>query len=93
MFFSGGSKWASPIILLQKVNQDLRTCGDIKIGVNHKICSDSFTIPNIKTAIHKLSGMKFFANIYLKSAHNQIQTDKLINDKEINAKAPLHMNY
>lgn len=30
---------------------DIRICGNYKIGINCKICSNSFPIPNIETAI------------------------------------------
>ena len=37
MFPLGGSKWASPIVVLRKSDGDIRICGDYKIGVNHKV--------------------------------------------------------
>ena len=47
----GGSNWSSPIVVLRKADGDLRNCGDYKIGVNHKICSESFPISNIETVL------------------------------------------
>lgn len=44
----GGSKWALPIIVLRKLNGDLRIYGDYKVGVNYKSCSNSYPIPNIE---------------------------------------------
>ena len=44
---SGGSKWVSPIVFSRKSDGDKRICGDYKIGVNHKVCSDSYPISNV----------------------------------------------
>lgn len=55
------SNGAQAIVLLRKLDGELRICGDYKIGVNLKICSKSFPITNIETSIHKLLGIKFFA--------------------------------
>ena len=32
----GSSKWASPIVVLRKPDEDIRICGDYKIGINNK---------------------------------------------------------
>ena len=77
----GGSKWASPIVVLKKKDGDLRICGDYKIGVNHKVCADSYPIPNVEVALHKLAGMKVFSKIDLKSAYHQIPINE--NFKEV----------
>ena len=68
----GGSKRASPIVVLTTSDGDIRICGDYEIGVNHKVCSDSYPIPNVEVAIHALAGMSFSAKIDLKTAYNQI---------------------
>ena len=52
---SWGRKWTSPIVLLRKSHGDIRMCGDYKIGTNHKLFSDSYSIPNVKVTIHSLS--------------------------------------
>ncbi|XP_047135337.1 uncharacterized protein LOC124812559 [Hydra vulgaris] len=72
----GGSRWASPLVVVRKTDEDLRICGDYKIGVNQKICSDSYPIPNIETVFYKMAGMKYFAKIDLKGAYHQIEMDK-----------------
>nr|XP_047140200.1 uncharacterized protein K02A2.6-like [Hydra vulgaris] len=72
----GGSRWASPLVVVRKTDGDLRICADYKIGVNQKLCSDSYPIPNIETVFHKMAGMKYFAKIDLKGAYHQIEMDK-----------------
>ena len=65
-----GSKWASIIVVLRKSDRDIHICGDYKIGVNHKVCLDSYPMPNVKDAIHSLAGMNFFIKIDLKTAYH-----------------------
>ena len=67
-----GSKWASPFVVLRKSDGDMRICGDYIIGVNHKVCSDSYDIPNVEVAIHALAVMSVFTKIDLKLAYCQI---------------------
>ena len=73
--------WASPIVILRKSDGNIRICGDYKIGVNHKVCSDSYPIPNVEVAIHALAGMNVFAKIDLKTTYHQIPIDD--NFKEV----------
>ena len=70
-----GSDWASPIVAIKKTDGDIRLWGDYKIGMNHQICSDSFPLPSIETASHKLANMKHFTKINLKLSYNQIERD------------------
>ena len=58
-----GSKWASPIVVLRKSDGDIRTYEDYKIGVNYKVCSDSYPIPHVEVAFHALEGMSIFSKI------------------------------
>ena len=72
----GGSKWASPMVIVRKSNGDLQVCADYKVGINPKICSDSFPMPNVETAFSALASMQYFTKIDLASAYNQLQLDK-----------------
>lgn len=56
----GESKWASSIVELRKPDDNLHVCRYYKIGVNHKICSDSYPFPNTESAIDVLSVIKYF---------------------------------
>ena len=71
----GGSKWKSLIVVLRNSEGDIRMCGDYKIVVNHKFCSDSYHIPNVEIAIHALADMSVFTKIDLKTACHQIPID------------------
>ncbi|PAA77815.1 hypothetical protein BOX15_Mlig019617g10 [Macrostomum lignano] len=72
----GGSSWASPIVVVRKADGDLRICSDYKVGVNPKICSDAYPLPNIEQAFSALAGMKHFAIVDLTNAYNQIELDE-----------------
>ena len=72
----GGSRWASPLVVVRKANGDLRLCADYKVGVNPKICCDSYPIPQIESAFSDLAGMTHFAKIDLTSAYNQLELDE-----------------
>ena len=74
-------KWASPIVVLRKSNGDIRICGDYKIGINHKVCTDSYPILNVKVAFHTQAGMSVFTKIDLKTAYHKIPIDN--NFKEV----------
>ena len=72
----GGSKWASPIVVVPKPNGDLRICADYKVGVNQKICCDTYPMPRIEAAFSSLAGMTHFAKIDLANAYNQLEIEE-----------------
>ena len=59
-------------LVLRKSDRDIRICGDYKIGVNHKVCLDSYLIANVEVAIHALTCMSVFTKIDLKTVYHQI---------------------
>ena len=75
----GSSKWASPIVVVRKSDGDIHICGNYKIGVDHKVCSDSYPIPNVEVALHALARMSVFTKRDLKTAYHQIPINN--NDK------------
>ena len=73
----GGSAWASPLVVVHKADGGIRICADYKVGVNQKICSESYPMPRIESALTSLANMKFFAKIDLASAYHQIELDEV----------------
>ncbi|MEE4247257.1 MAG: RNase H-like domain-containing protein [Kangiellaceae bacterium] len=61
---------------MRKPDGDLRICADYKIGVNPKICADSYPLPNTETAFCELADMSHFATIDLANAYNQIELEE-----------------
>ena len=59
----GGSKWVSSFVVLRKSYRNMYICGDYRICVNHKICSDNYPIPNVGVAIHAPAGMNVFTKV------------------------------
>ena len=72
----GGSEWASPIVCIRKSNGNVRVCADYKAGVNSKICSEYFPLPEVETAFTSVAGMSWFAKIDLSKAYFQIALNK-----------------
>ena len=83
------SEWASPIVVLRKSDGDIRICRDYKISVNHKVCSDSYPIPNVEVTIHAVAGMSIFKRINLKSAYDQIPTDDKFEEDQTMINTPM----
>ena len=63
------------------------TMNDNEIGINHKVCSDSYLIPNVEVAIHALAGVSVYTKIDLKITYHQITMDN--NFKEITINMPI----
>ena len=59
-------------MVVNKPNGDIRICADYKMGLNSKLCSDSYPLPNMETAFCVFSNMKYFAKIDLSNAYHQI---------------------
>ena len=72
----GGSRWASPLVIVRKPDGDVRICADYKVSVNPKICNDSFPMPQIESAFSALAGMSYFAKLDMASAYNQLELEK-----------------
>ena len=56
-------KWPSATVVLRKSHGDELINGDYKIGVNYRVCSDSYPIPNVVIVFHALADMSVFTKI------------------------------
>ncbi|XP_036322190.1 uncharacterized protein K02A2.6-like [Rhagoletis pomonella] len=65
------SKWAAPIVVVQKKDGLLRICGDFK-AVNAQLEVDHYPIPRIEELCRKLRGGTIFAKIDLSDAYLQV---------------------
>lgn len=65
------SSYASPIVLVKKKTNDYRLCVDYR-ALNKKTIKDSYPMPVIDDQLDRLSGMKYFSSLDLKSGYYQI---------------------
>ncbi|KAI9554949.1 hypothetical protein GHT06_020230 [Daphnia sinensis] len=68
------SPWASPVVLVEKKNGEVRFCVDYR-KLNSITKKDSFPMPRIDETLDKLYGKKFFTTLDLASGYWQIQVD------------------
>uniref|UniRef100_A0A0P4ZJF0 RNA-directed DNA polymerase n=2 Tax=Daphnia magna TaxID=35525 RepID=A0A0P4ZJF0_9CRUS len=66
------SPWASPVVLVEKKNGEIRFCVDYR-KLNSITKKDSFPMPRIDETLDKLYGKKFFTTLDLASGYWQIQ--------------------
>lgn len=67
------SKWASPIVVVQKKDGSIRICNDFKNTINPYVEVSSYSLPNAEDIFASLSGGKIFAKIDLKGAFQQLR--------------------
>ena len=64
------NNWATLILTMGNPEGNGKICGVYKIRVDYQIWSDLFSSPDMETASHEFTRMKYFAEIHLKSAYN-----------------------
>lgn len=71
------SKWATPIIAVQKKTTDssvvVRLCADCKVTINKFLVKDHYPLPQIEDIFASLSGAKIFCVLDLRDAFQQIE--------------------
>lgn len=68
---ASSSPYASPIVLVRKVDGSLRLCVDYR-KLNSKTRRDAFPLPRIDESFDALRGAKFFSTIDLASGYHQV---------------------
>ena len=70
------SKWASPIVTVEKEDGSIRMCGDFQSTVN-PVCEDvSYPLPRTEEMLAQLAGRKRFTKIDLSQAYLQLPLSK-----------------
>jgi Reverse transcriptase (RNA-dependent DNA polymerase) len=67
------SEWASPIVVIEKKNGDLRICTDFKGTVNKVIEVDTYPIPHLEDIFAVLTGGQWFSVLDLSGAYQQLK--------------------
>lgn len=70
------SNWATPIIPVEKPNDEIRICGDCKVTINKYLLKDHYPMPQIEDILANLAGSKFFCVLDLKEAFQQIEVSE-----------------
>ena len=68
------SAYASPLVVVQKSNGDLRLCVDYR-KLNAKTVRDAYPIPRVDDSLESLEGAKILSCFDLKSAYTQVRLD------------------
>lgn len=66
------SDWATPLVLVNKSDGELRLCADFKVTLNPVLLVDRYPLPRIDDLLANLAGGQEFTKIDLSQAYNQI---------------------
>ncbi|CAM1154209.1 Uncharacterised protein r2_g4246 [Pycnogonum litorale] len=69
---NGPSIWVSPVVVIPKVNGDIRLCVDMR-RANVAVMRERFPIPTIDEVLQDLDGGKVFSKLDIKWAYHQIE--------------------
>lgn len=69
------SDWGSPLVVIPKVNGDVRLCVDYKIGVNQRLVSANYPIRRIDEILNSLRDSHYFCRLDLFKAYLHLQVD------------------
>lgn len=70
------SKWATPMIPVEKPNNEIRICGDCKVTINKFLSKDHYPMPQIEDILANVAGSKFFCVLDLREAFLQIEVSE-----------------
>ncbi|CAH8672200.1 unnamed protein product [Schistosoma rodhaini] len=66
------SDWAAPIVIVKKLNGNIRLCADYSTGLNDALEAHQYPLPVPEDLFAKLNGGKYFAKLDLSEAYLQI---------------------
>ena len=67
------SEWAAPIVIVRKVDNSIRICGDYKVAINPYLEMDHYPMPNPQDLFATLAGGQYFTRLDMKQAYQQIK--------------------
>ena len=70
------SRWASPVVAIEKADGRVRLCGDYKVTVNTVIEPDPYPLPTAEDLFGQLAGGRCFAKLDLKEAYLQLEVEE-----------------
>ena len=66
------AEWASPLVIVDKKNGDIRICADFKVTINPFIEARQHPIPDANELLSRLSGCSVFSTLDLSQAYAQL---------------------
>lgn len=70
------SRFAAPVVIVQKKDGTIRLCADYSSGLNDAIEDETYPLPTAEFIFSKLNGGKFFSKIDLAEAYLQIPVEE-----------------
>ena len=70
------SRWAAPVVPVQKSSGGLRLCGSYDLTVNKASLLERYPLPRVDELFAALSGGQFFTKIDLRDAYLQLELDE-----------------
>ncbi|CAB3257988.1 unnamed protein product [Arctia plantaginis] len=69
------SDWASPIVIVEKSNKNIRVCVDYKVTLNKQLDTDHYPLPLPEDIFSELAGATCFCVLDLSGAYQQLLLD------------------
>ncbi|XP_003737698.1 uncharacterized protein K02A2.6-like [Galendromus occidentalis] len=69
------SKYAAPVVIVQKKDGTIRLCADYSTGLNNSIEDDAYPLPTAESIFAKLNGGRYFSQLDLAEAYLQIPVE------------------
>lgn len=67
------SRWASPIVPVQKSGWNIRICGDYKVSINPYLQIDEHPLPTIDQLLSTIAGGSKYSKIDFSKAYLQLE--------------------
>ena len=70
------SSWASPIVIVPKVDKTIHICGDYKVSISPHVIMERYLLPTIQDLFSSLNNGSVFSKLDLQHAYQQLEVDK-----------------
>lgn len=70
------SRWASPVVVVEKKNGAVRLCMDCRVTINKHVATNSYPLPLVDDILNEFPNCKYFSKIDLAGAFSQIRVDE-----------------